>query len=194
MPDEKPTFKLPDSEEVRRFAAQSPDYDEHGRFKLPPKPQPIKGRLTVVKHIYHEVGGETVTDTPHNYERILQSDDDKTSKRITVGQDWCYLPEGWVTRLSKILVINKETVSLSLSGEEREKEWEAKTVQIGFRNDNEAEDRIRTQWSPPRRPVSPRINVPPGESVDFCPADRLDNVVFRCVEGEAKIIVTVFPF
>lgn len=72
-----------------------------------PRKQPAKARVSIVKHVYHQVVGEKATNITTRTAHALDSDDSPyLGRRIKVGTEWQPLDKGWVDQPGLIVVEN----------------------------------------------------------------------------------------
>lgn len=156
------------------------------------RPVPIvkqnpKPRMGVVETVYHQSPGDNPTSVESKFSRLLKSDDQPFSRKMTVGAEWVEISTGWLEKspLSMIHISNRE-------GENRQ--VIPTPLELIKMAERVVEIALQTfPNGPHNEPVFEEFaDIHPGESCRFTPK-RARQYFLRCRSETAKVTATVFP-
>jgi hypothetical protein len=158
--------------------------------ETPPRPAPSP-RLVVVETVYHQPPQGSPQAAESRWLRTLASDEQPYVRRVKIGEAWQPLDHGWLAVCSLALVAN-EAVKFAVvpTGEQRQ-EAAAQVLEVAFALPDAGKQK-RTMHDPPLPPLTPVLEVPPGESLRCSPLD-LETVRLRCRKGVATVLLTLYP-
>jgi hypothetical protein len=139
-------------------------------------------RLGVVETVYLQRPGGQPVSVESRFSRRLLSDEQPYLRQFKVGPEWTLLDRGWLTECSCLVLSNEEGRfhQVQPTPEERDAALR-KVVEVGVCFNDDMRDLIY------RFAV-----VRPLESGRFEPAD-LAAIRIRCLDGPAKVSLTLFP-
>lgn len=143
-------------------------------------PPPLKPRLTVVEHVYHqEGGGKSPTGADSVSARFLLTDEQPFIRKTRIGETWVPVETGWLRNkgVSLVRIANEATVFTVYPSPQEKEEAERKVLEIGM-EDGSGVRRFAV--------------VRPGESIRFEP-DAFPSLRVRCRSGFAQVTIHVFP-
>ena len=148
--------------------------------------------LTVVETVYYQPYSEEARGYDSRYQRRLESKDEEPyQRRCKAGPEWQRIDIGWLAKSGKIgllLIENREGTfrHINPTDEERQKA-ESLVLEVGILigfDTNEAGKCVKV--------IEPIDRIQPRESRRSQPI-RPDKLYIRCVNGEAKYLVTTIP-
>lgn len=140
-----------------------------------------RARLTVIETVAHQQVGQAPFSLGVPYQRWLESQEERYSRTLKVGEEWTPLDCGWVKEASLLLIRNEEGSYRTRNPTEEEKAvTAAKVLEVAA-------------WLGEDILVMETLDVVgPQESIRRIPA-RLDNLMIRCRSGVARYRILVVP-
>lgn len=101
----------------------------NGEFeKFPSTKKPLRDRLTVVSHVYHQRAGKDPKSIESKFCRDLESKGQLYEREMEATEEWQPLDCGWVTDVGMMVVLNQEGQNLQVHPTDEEREATAKKV------------------------------------------------------------------
>lgn len=151
-------------------------------------PPPLKPRLTVVEHVYHqEGGGKSPTGADSVSARFLLTDEQPFIRKTRIGETWVPVEAGWLRDkgVSLVRIANEATVFTVYPSPQEKEEADRKVLEIGMEVDSQIDGEVSSL-------VVTFAVVRPGESIRFEP-DDFPSLRVRCRSGFAQVTIHVFP-
>jgi hypothetical protein len=124
--------------------------------------------------------------------RKVISEEQPYSRDLKIGEEWQAIDTGWITKVGLFVIFNKEGRNLSIQPTPEEKTAiKNRIIEIGVLvNENNS---IRDMHCD-NKMIKPIIilKILAGETQQLTPV-QMDQLVFRCKNGEAKCTITVLP-